>query len=114
MAKNITAIEARVGKRGRPEVMQFSGSMATEEIEAYKKEIGMVHSDLEAYKESASASAAAAEESYESVKDAIVSGGYAHLYMGTDGHLYVYRSDAADKEIDFNIVDNKNLEVTFA
>lgn len=65
MEKYILDIDARVGKRGKREVMRFAGSLNADEIEAYKTEMQMTKADMEASKESASASAAAAATSAE-------------------------------------------------
>lgn len=65
MERDILAIDARVGKRGKRDTMRFSGSMAAEEIDEYKTEMQMTKADMEASKESASASASAAATSAE-------------------------------------------------
>lgn len=80
MGKDIFAIDARVGKRGKRETVRFAGSMAAEEIAAYKKEMQMTKADMEASKESASDSASAAATSAE---EAAVSDKSAKAYAGS-------------------------------
>lgn len=53
----ITGIDARVGKRGKREVMEFSGVRAQREIDSYKKEMEMTSQNLKDYRDSASSSA---------------------------------------------------------
>ena len=65
MEREIFAIDARIGKRGKRDTMRFSGSMAAEEIDEYKTEMQMTKADMEASRESASASASAAATSAE-------------------------------------------------
>lgn len=46
-------------------------------------------------------------------KTAIVSNGYANLYIKQNtGHLYLFRTETAKKHLDFALADHKNLLVT--
>lgn len=103
VAANVTAAETNANKTEADKTI----------VEGYMESALSSKKAAATSEENAKASADAAAESYESVKNTIVSSGYAELDIKDDGHLWLYRSTAAETDIDFAIKDNKNLEVTF-
>lgn len=66
------------------------------------------------YAGEAKASAESAVESKKAVEKAIVTNGYAKLWLNDAGHLILYRTSKAAECMSFAIKDNKNLEVKLA
>ena len=61
----------------------------------------------------AKASETNSKKSEEAVEKAIVTNGYAHLYINqSDGHLMLFRTDEAQKHLDFSLAGHKNLMIT--